>query len=24
MRGKKKGLRIKAISAHPTLFDVTS
>jgi hypothetical protein len=24
MRGKKKGLRIKAISAHPMLFDVTS
>jgi hypothetical protein len=24
MRGKKKGLRIKAIPAHPTLFDVTS
>ena len=24
MRGKKKGLRIKAISAHPTLFDITS
>jgi excisionase family DNA binding protein len=23
MRGKKKGLRIKAIPAHPTLFDVT-
>src|ERR1700686_17661 len=24
MRGKKKGLRIKAIPAHSTLFDVTS
>ena len=24
MRGKKKGLRIKAIPGHPTLFDVTS
>jgi hypothetical protein len=24
MRGKKKGLRIKAIPAHPRLFDVTS
>ena len=24
MRGKKKGLQIKAIPAHPTLFDVTS
>jgi hypothetical protein len=24
MRGKKKGLRIKAIPAHPTLFDITS
>jgi DNA invertase Pin-like site-specific DNA recombinase/predicted DNA-binding transcriptional regulator AlpA len=24
MRGKKKGLRIKAIPAHPTLFDVPS
>jgi excisionase family DNA binding protein len=24
MRGKKKGLWIKAIPAHPTLFDVTS
>jgi hypothetical protein len=24
MRGKKKGLRIKAIPAHPTLFDLTS
>jgi excisionase family DNA binding protein len=23
MRGKKKGLRIKAIPAHPTLFDLT-
>jgi excisionase family DNA binding protein len=23
IRGKKKGLRIKAIPAHPTLFDVT-
>ena len=24
MRGKKKGLRIKAIPAQPTLFDLTS
>jgi len=24
MRGKKKGLQIRAIPAHPTLFDVTS
>ena len=24
MRGMRKGLRIKAISAHPTLSDVTS
>jgi excisionase family DNA binding protein len=23
MRGKKKGVQIKAIPAHPTLFDVT-